>query len=47
LDRRDGGVDSEFSLDPGELHLLVRETDTAWRALGTAYVGPTESEAEG
>ncbi|MBY9074496.1 pseudaminic acid synthase [Nocardioides sp. WL0053] len=47
LDRHDGGVDSEFSLDPGELHLLVRETNTAWRALGTAYVGPTEGEAEG
>ena len=29
-----GGVDSAFSLEPAELAALVRETGTAWRALG-------------
>ncbi|WP_238993340.1 pseudaminic acid synthase [Nocardioides caldifontis] len=45
LGRDDGGVDSAFSLEPAELALLRRETETAWRASrsGTAF-GPTESE---
>jgi pseudaminic acid synthase len=45
LSREDGGVDSAFSLEPQELGLLRRETETAWRATrsGTAF-GPTESE---
>jgi pseudaminic acid synthase len=47
LDRHDGGVDSAFSLEPAELAALVRETGTAWRALGSATVGPTPHEREG
>jgi len=45
LDRSDGGVDSSFSLDPAELALMVRETETARLASssGPAF-GPTESE---
>src|SRR4029079_6173777 len=41
------GVDSTFSLEPAELTALVAETTRAWQALGTATVGPTESEREG
>jgi N-acetylneuraminate synthase len=44
LDRADGGVDSAFSLEPHELEALVRESRTAWLALGQAKIGPTEAE---
>lgn len=47
LSRESGGVDSAFSLEPDELTALRRETDTAWRALGEARVGPTAAEKEG
>lgn len=47
LSRESGGVDSAFSLEPDELAALRRETDTAWRALGEARVGPTAAETEG
>jgi pseudaminic acid synthase len=44
LSRAEGGVDAAFSLEPAELALLVRETDTAWRALGRPDLGPSEVE---
>ncbi len=44
LCRDDGGVDSTFSIEPGELKLLVDETMRAWQALGTIKYGPTEEE---
>lgn len=45
LDRTDGGVDAEFSLDPGELAALVRESESARQAVrGPASIGPTASE---
>lgn len=45
LDRADGGVDSEFSLTPSELELLVRETESARIAsISPAKIGPTETE---
>jgi N-acetylneuraminate synthase len=47
LSRDDGNVDSAFSLEPGDLELLVRESARAWQALGSARIGPTEHEAEG
>lgn len=45
LDRKDGGVDSDFSLTPDELQLLVREAAAAQQAVasGVAF-GPTEQE---
>lgn len=46
LKREDGGVDSDFSLEPHELKSLVDETYAAWQALGTPTLGPTEHEAE-
>ena len=47
LARDDGGVDSAFSLEPAELTALRRETEVAWRALGTGLIGPTEHETRG
>ena len=46
LCRADGGVDSEFSLEPGEMKALVIETEQAWRSLGKVNYGPTEAEKE-
>ena len=44
LARSDGGVDSEFSIEPDELAMLVRETERAWQSLGTIKYGPTGKE---
>lgn len=46
LKRADGGVDSEFSLEPAELAALVTETERAWQALGVRRIGPKDSERE-
>jgi pseudaminic acid synthase len=46
LRRADGGVDSEFSLEPEELAQLVVETKRAWRALGRVSYGPTSVEKQ-
>ncbi|KHL00642.1 pseudaminic acid synthase [Sinomonas humi] len=46
LRRADGGVDSDFSLEPHELAALVTESGTAWEALGSAAITPTSSEGE-
>ncbi len=42
--RSDGGVDSEFSMEPAELTQLVVETVRAWQALGRVHDGPTIKE---
>ncbi|MFG2104666.1 pseudaminic acid synthase [Micromonospora echinaurantiaca] len=47
LDRADGGVDADFSLDPGELAALVVESERAYAALGGTTIGPTPAEREG
>lgn len=44
LSRTEGGVDAAFSLEPAELKQLVNETNTAWQALGSVQIGPTEEE---
>lgn len=44
LNRKEGGVDAAFSLEPAELKMLVTEVTTAWQALGDAVLGPTASE---
>ncbi len=46
LSRRDGGVDSTFSLEPDEMRQLVIETERAWLSLGTVSYGPTEAEKD-
>jgi pseudaminic acid synthase len=44
LSRADGGVDSTFSMEPGEMGQLVVETERVWQALGQVSYGPTEAE---
>jgi N-acetylneuraminate synthase len=44
LARADGGVDSEFSLEPEEMRNLVIETKRAWQALGEVCYKPSGSE---
>lgn len=44
LSRKDGGIDSAFSLEPDEMKQLVQETKRAWRAMGKVFYGPTEAE---
>ena len=44
LRRADGGVDSDFSLEPEELSSLVVETERAWRSIGKVSYGPSEDE---
>ena len=44
LARADGGVDSAFSMEPDEMSALVRETRSAWQALGHISYGPTPAE---
>ncbi|KGA82440.1 pseudaminic acid synthase [Lysinibacillus fusiformis] len=44
--RADGGVDSEFSMEPYELKMLVEETERAWQSLGKIQYGPTEAEKD-
>ncbi len=44
LDRADGGVDSEFSMNPHELRAIVDEAPRVQAAIGTVSYGPTNSE---
>ena len=41
LDRKDGGVDSTFSIEPAEMASLVLETERAWQSLGCIQYGPS------
>lgn len=44
LDRRGGGPDDSFSLEPAELAALCRDSKTAWQALGEVDYGRQSSE---
>ncbi|WP_108647143.1 pseudaminic acid synthase [Polynucleobacter rarus] len=44
LNRKDGGVDSAFSMEPLEMAQLVIEIERAWKSLGKVTYGPTEAE---
>ena len=45
LSRADGGVDSDFSLEPSELKVLVDESRVAWEAIGSVRYDEVPSEA--
>lgn len=45
LSRKDGGVDSAFSLEPAELKALVVESERGWQALGKVKYSYGEREA--
>lgn len=44
LDRNGGGPDDSFSLEPGDLAALCRDSKTAWKALGRVDYGQKSSE---
>lgn len=44
LDRADGGVDSEFSMNPLELKIIVEEAPRVQASIGVVSYGPTSSE---
>ncbi len=44
LSRADGGVDSEFSMEPAELAQLRIETERAWQSLGKVSYGDVPAE---
>lgn len=44
LDRRGGGPDDSFSLEPADLAALCRDSKTAWQALGQVDYGRKSSE---
>lgn len=44
LDRKGGGPDDSFSLEPAELESLCRDSKTAWAALGKVDYGRKSSE---
>lgn len=44
ISRKDGGVDSDFSMEPNEMRQLVEDSRRAWQAKGEILYGPTDSE---
>lgn len=46
LSRKDGGVDSSFSLEPEEFKSLVVESKRAWLSLGKVKYGATSKELD-
>ena len=46
LSRNDGGVDSQFSLEPKEMKMLVEESKRVWQAIGKIFYGPSETEMQ-
>lgn len=44
IDRSEGGVDSEFSMEPQEMKMLKEETSRAWHARGKVHYDGTANE---
>lgn len=46
LDRKEGGVDSAFSMEPAEFKMLVEEAKAAWEAIGKITYERGQSEVK-
>lgn len=46
LNRADGGVDSNFSMEPAEFKLMVGEVERAWQSLGKVSYGAKGQEVK-
>lgn len=46
LDRKEGGVDSAFSMEPAEFKMLVEESKKAWESLGEVSYERGETETK-
>ena len=46
LDKKDGAVDSKFSIEVSEFQSMVKECNNAWQALGKQIIGPSKSEVK-
>ena len=44
LSRKDGAIDSFFSLEPREFKMLVEESQNAYESLGRVQIRPSQSE---
>ena len=44
INKKDGGIDSPFSLEPFELKMLVSESKRAWLSNGKVSYGPSKNE---
>ena len=44
LNRKDGGPDAEFSLEPNEFSQLVKDCNYAWSSLGSSEKKKKDSE---
>lgn len=44
ISRQDGGPDSSFSVEPGELSSLIKDSTESWESLGVADFARTEAE---
>lgn len=44
LSRSDGGVDSDFSMEPSEMKSMVLESKRAWQSIGSISYGPSKKE---
>ncbi len=44
LSRKDGGVDSTFSMEPEDMRALVTESKRAWESIGKIKYGPSKTE---
>lgn len=46
ISRDDGAIDSQFSMEPGELETLVKEMEVAYQSIGSPRFGPCGNEIE-
>lgn len=44
LNRKDGGVDSQFSMEPKEMKQLVEQSKICWETIGEVHLGPSNED---